>query len=87
MDFRDSPAEAEFRARVERMRGVFGFSVAEMDGFLARRQATYLAGTPDRVRERLREYEQAGLQRVMLQDWLPTDLDHVALMAEALLPV
>jgi len=79
--------DAEFRARVERMRGVFGFSAAEMDDFLARRQATYLAGTPDRVRERLREYEQAGLQRVMLQDWLPTDLDHVALMAEALLPV
>jgi F420-dependent oxidoreductase-like protein len=78
--------EAEFRDRVDRMRAVFGFSPAEMDGFLARRAKTYLAGTPDRVIARLREYEAAGLQRIMLQDWLPTDLDHVALMAAEILP-
>lgn len=79
--------ESEFRARVDAMRPVFGYSARQMDEFLARRSATYLAGTPDRVAERLREYEAAGLQRVMLQQWLPTDLDHVALMAEALLPL
>ena len=37
-------------------------------------------GTPDEARERVRALEQLGTQRVMLQDLLPRDLDHVRLI-------
>jgi hypothetical protein len=37
-------------------------------------------GTPDEAHERVRALEANGTQRVMLQDMLPRDLDHVRLI-------
>jgi alkanesulfonate monooxygenase SsuD/methylene tetrahydromethanopterin reductase-like flavin-dependent oxidoreductase (luciferase family) len=37
-------------------------------------------GTPDEARERVAALERAGVERVMLQDFLPRDLDHVRLL-------
>jgi hypothetical protein len=37
-------------------------------------------GTPDEAHERVRALEATGVQRVMLQDFVPRDLDHVRLM-------
>ena len=37
-------------------------------------------GTPDEARERVAALEQQGTQRIMLQDFVPRDLDHVRLM-------
>ena len=37
-------------------------------------------GTPDEAMERVRALEATGMQRVMLQDFLPRDLDHVRLI-------
>ena len=37
-------------------------------------------GTLDEAGERLRAFEQAGVQRVMLQDFIPRDLDMIRLM-------
>jgi hypothetical protein len=34
-------------------------------------------GTPAEAWERIRALESEGVQRVMLQDFLPRDLDHV----------
>ena len=78
--------EAELRARVDRMMGVFGFSADEAEAWMARRRPTYLIGTPAQVLEKLREYGAAGLQRIMLQDWLPTDHEMVSLIATEILP-
>jgi F420-dependent oxidoreductase-like protein len=46
----------------------------------------WLVGTPDRVIARLREYEAAGAQRVMLQHWLHTDHEAVRLIASTVIP-
>jgi alkanesulfonate monooxygenase SsuD/methylene tetrahydromethanopterin reductase-like flavin-dependent oxidoreductase (luciferase family) len=47
-----------------------------------RRSDHTLVGTVDEVRVRLREYEDAGVERVMCQHLLHDDLDMVALLAE-----
>jgi F420-dependent oxidoreductase-like protein len=78
--------EAGLSARLERVMGVFGLSPADQADWLARRRPTYLMGTPDEVVRRIAEYEEAGLQRIMLQDWLPTDLDMVSVIAQEVLP-
>ena len=39
-------------------------------------------GTPDQAFERVRAFEAAGTRRIMLQDFVPRDLDHVRLMGK-----
>jgi alkanesulfonate monooxygenase SsuD/methylene tetrahydromethanopterin reductase-like flavin-dependent oxidoreductase (luciferase family) len=46
----------------------------------------WILGTVDQVVERLRAYEAAGVQRVMLQHLVHDDLDTVALIGDALVP-
>jgi F420-dependent oxidoreductase-like protein len=46
----------------------------------------WLVGTPDRIAERLRELEQAGVARVMLQHLLHEDLDVLELIGRELIP-
>jgi len=41
--------------------------------------------TPDEAREAIRRYAEAGVERLMLQDLLPWDLDMVDLMGRELL--
>jgi len=42
----------------------------------------WVRGTPEQVVERLREYEAVGVERVMLQQLLHDDLEHVSLLGE-----
>jgi F420-dependent oxidoreductase-like protein len=53
---------------------------ADADRWLAERSLRWIIGTLDQAGERLRAFEDAGAQRLMLQDFLPRDLDHVRLM-------
>jgi F420-dependent oxidoreductase-like protein len=53
---------------------------ADADRWLAERSSRWIIGTLDQAGERLRAFEQAGVQRLMLQDFIPRDLDHVRLM-------
>jgi alkanesulfonate monooxygenase SsuD/methylene tetrahydromethanopterin reductase-like flavin-dependent oxidoreductase (luciferase family) len=47
---------------------------------------TWLTGTPEQVVERLREYEAAGVDRVMLQHLNHRDLDTIALLGREVVP-
>ena len=49
----------------------------DFDDWLARVLAARLIGSVDEVAERLREYERAGCERVMLQHLLHADLEPV----------
>ncbi|MEO8207971.1 MAG: LLM class flavin-dependent oxidoreductase [Chloroflexota bacterium] len=51
----------------------------------AARQARWILGTPDETRATVRRFANAGVERLMLQDFLPWDLDMIDLMAEALI--
>ena len=57
-----------------------GQSDADSEAWLADRRSRWIMGTPDEAYERVRAFEAAGTQRIMLQDFVPRDLDHVRLM-------
>lgn len=74
--------EAEYRDRLSAMTRALG---EESDGsWLAERELRWITGTPDRAREIVRGFAAAGVERIMLQDFLPWDLDMIDLMGEAL---
>jgi F420-dependent oxidoreductase-like protein len=78
--------DAEVQQRIRSMLAAFGMSDADAGAWVASRRNRYLIGTPDAVLERIREYAAAGIERIMLQDWLPTDLDMLSLIAREVLP-
>jgi F420-dependent oxidoreductase-like protein len=72
--------EEDLRTRVADLLGALGQGVADPDAWLAHRRRRWIMGTPDQAIERVRALEATGMQRVMLQDFLPRDLDHVRLI-------
>ncbi len=57
-------------------------SRADADAWLAERRSRWIIGTLDEAGERLRAFAQAGAQRIMLQDFMPRDLDMIRLMGQ-----
>jgi alkanesulfonate monooxygenase SsuD/methylene tetrahydromethanopterin reductase-like flavin-dependent oxidoreductase (luciferase family) len=53
---------------------------ADADAWLAQRRSRWIVGTPDQAWEQIRALEAAGAQRIMLQDFLPRDLDMIGLL-------
>jgi F420-dependent oxidoreductase-like protein len=76
--------EAEMADRVSAAVQAFG-SEAEDVEWLAEREARWITGTPDQARAAVRRYEAAGAERIMLQDFLPWDLEMIDVMGEALI--
>lgn len=54
------------------------------DWYEARRKR-WIIGTPDEARAMIRRFADAGVERIMLQDFLPRDLDMIDLLAEELI--
>lgn len=76
--------EAEVRDRVATLLEVVG-GTGDPDAWLAVRRERWIMGTPDQAHERVAAFEAAGVQRLMLQTFLPRDLDMVRLAATSLL--
>jgi F420-dependent oxidoreductase-like protein len=72
--------ESELRDRVAVLLEALERPANEGEAWLAQRRGRWVMGTPDEAHERVAALERAGVQRVMLQDFLPRDLDHVRLM-------
>lgn len=70
--------DAEFRDRLRQQVALVGSDAA--DAWLAQRRNRWIIGTPDQARERIEAFAAAGVQRIMLQDFLPRDLEMVALL-------
>jgi alkanesulfonate monooxygenase SsuD/methylene tetrahydromethanopterin reductase-like flavin-dependent oxidoreductase (luciferase family) len=49
------------------------------------RKARWILGTPDEARAMVRRFAEAGVERLMLQDFLPWDLEMVDLMGAELI--
>jgi len=74
--------DAEYRERLSAMTRALG---EESDGsWLAERELRWITGTPDRARDIVRGFAAAGVERIMLQDFLPWDLDMIEVMGEVL---
>jgi alkanesulfonate monooxygenase SsuD/methylene tetrahydromethanopterin reductase-like flavin-dependent oxidoreductase (luciferase family) len=52
--------------------------------WLDERLERWVSGTPEEARESVRLFAEAGVERIMLQDFLPWDLDHIDVMGEVL---
>jgi hypothetical protein len=67
-------------ARVQAQLDMFG--EGDGVGWLEERRGRWITGTFDEARAMVQAFQVAGAQRLMLQDFLPRDLEHVALMGE-----
>jgi F420-dependent oxidoreductase-like protein len=72
--------DADLRVRVHDLLATIGQGATDGDAWLAERRGRWIMGTPDEALERVRALEALGTQRIMLQDLLPRDLDHVRLI-------
>ena len=72
--------ESDLRTRVADLLQALGQSDADAEAWLAERRGRWVMGTPDEANERVGALERSGTQRVMLQDFLPRDLDQVRLI-------
>jgi F420-dependent oxidoreductase-like protein len=74
--------ESDLQDRIAQLLEMTGSqSGSDAEGWLAERQARWITGSSlDEAGERLRTFADAGVQRVMLQDFTPRDLDMIGLM-------
>jgi alkanesulfonate monooxygenase SsuD/methylene tetrahydromethanopterin reductase-like flavin-dependent oxidoreductase (luciferase family) len=59
-------------------------STEDEEAWLEERLERWVTGTPDQAREAVRRFAEAGVERIMLQDFLPWDLDMIDVMGEVL---
>ena len=69
----------DLQDRIQQQAEVVGAG-RDADAWLAERRGRWIIGTPDEARERIEALEAAGAQRIMLQLFLPRDLEMVSLL-------
>ena len=72
--------ETELRDRVVMLLEDLERPADEAEAWLSQRRGRWVMGTPDEAHERVEAFRRAGVERIMLQDFLPRDLDQVRLM-------
>jgi alkanesulfonate monooxygenase SsuD/methylene tetrahydromethanopterin reductase-like flavin-dependent oxidoreductase (luciferase family) len=77
--------EARLAARVNTALETFAVRDVAPETWLAGRRDRWIVGTPDEARQMVRRYAEAGVERLMLQDFLPWDLDMIELMGRELI--
>jgi alkanesulfonate monooxygenase SsuD/methylene tetrahydromethanopterin reductase-like flavin-dependent oxidoreductase (luciferase family) len=75
--------EAEVADRLSAAVRAFGSSDDDR-AWLDQRLGRWITGTPDEARAMVRRFEAAGVERIMLQDFLPWDLDMIDVIGEVL---
>ncbi|MFL5750650.1 MAG: TIGR03560 family F420-dependent LLM class oxidoreductase [Chloroflexota bacterium] len=73
----------ELRRREQQLLADFG-NVDAGEDWIEERRDRWVYGTPDEARAQVERFAEAGAERIMLQDFLPRDLEMIDLMAEAL---
>jgi alkanesulfonate monooxygenase SsuD/methylene tetrahydromethanopterin reductase-like flavin-dependent oxidoreductase (luciferase family) len=74
----------EVDARERQLLAVFGDELEDGEAWLEERRTRWVHGTPDAARAQLERFAAVGIERIMLQDFLPWDLDMVDVMGEEL---
>jgi F420-dependent oxidoreductase-like protein len=75
--------EDELARRERALLGTFGMSGPD-DEWLEERRERWIIGTPEGARAMVRRFEEAGIERLMLQDFLPRDLEMIDLLGHEL---
>jgi len=72
--------EGDLRDRVQQQIAMLGGGSEDADAWLHERVGRWIIGTPDAAHQAIEGLAVAGAQRIMLQDFLPRDLEMVALL-------
>lgn len=75
--------QAAVERRTEALMELVG-AEGSAEAWFAPRRTRWIVGTPEEARETIRRYADAGVERLMLQDLLPWDLDMVDLLGREL---
>lgn len=76
---------ADVRYRLADLMRSLDSEAEDPEEWLADRERRWIMGTPDQARKRVKEFEAAGVERLMLQTFLPRDLEMVGLLGEIFL--
>ena len=76
--------EDEVEDRERTLIKAFGADAETGEAWLEERRLRWVYGTPDQARAQIERFAEAGIERVMLQDFIPWDLDMVDVMGEEL---
>ena len=76
---------AEVGRRADALLAAFGQQAESGIEWVNERRSRWILGTPDEARAMVKRFADAGIERVMLQDFVPLDLDMIDLMAEELI--
>ncbi|MGA2513022.1 MAG: TIGR03560 family F420-dependent LLM class oxidoreductase [Candidatus Limnocylindrales bacterium] len=76
---------AGFQRRMKAQIAMVGASPATAEAWLAEHRRRWIAGTPDEARATVARFAAAGVDRIMLQDLLPGDLDMIELAGRELI--
>ncbi len=74
----------EVQAREAALLAAFGDDMETGEAWLEERRSRWVHGTPDEARAQVQRFADAGMERIMLQDFLPWDLDMIDVMGEEL---
>ena len=74
--------DAEVKERLTSLTRILGDDAD--DDWLAEREKRWILGTPDRARATVQAFAAAGIERIMLQDFNPWDLDMIDVIGESL---
>ncbi|HYN69898.1 MAG TPA: LLM class flavin-dependent oxidoreductase [Candidatus Eisenbacteria bacterium] len=77
--------DAAVSRRSDGLMRTFGMDAASGREWLAARRSRWIWGTPNEARNMVRRFGDAGAERLMLQDFLPWDLEMIDLMAAELI--
>jgi alkanesulfonate monooxygenase SsuD/methylene tetrahydromethanopterin reductase-like flavin-dependent oxidoreductase (luciferase family) len=74
--------EAEMAQRTAAQKAIWGDATDDAQAWLDARADRWILGTPDQAQARIAEYAETGIDRLLFQDFLPGDIDHIAVMGE-----
>jgi F420-dependent oxidoreductase-like protein len=74
--------DADVARRTDAQVAIFGGADDDAAAWLEARRDRWVLGTPEQARTRIAEYADTGVDRLLLQVFLPRDLEHIAIMGE-----
>jgi alkanesulfonate monooxygenase SsuD/methylene tetrahydromethanopterin reductase-like flavin-dependent oxidoreductase (luciferase family) len=77
-------SDGEIADRARTLLAAFGDDAEDGESWLEERRTRWVYGTPAEGRAQIERFAAAGVERIMLQDFLPWDLDMVDVMGEEL---
>jgi len=78
-------SEGEVVERERKLLAAFGNDAETGEAWLEERRLRWVYGTPDQARAQVQRFAEAGIERIMFQDFIPWDLDMVDVIGEEII--